>query len=208
VISLSSAIPLGNRPFVRLIVRPNSMWDTHQDFTELGKLPEIVLRDARSVRSSPYPFRSESGIVRKDTGAAVKTQAPYRTTYEIEMEVRIDRTTTQQRLLDEIMRLFQEGPASEVGPFLRSRATDRRYRLRLIDEFRAVDPRLNLADVRAFQAEFRIEDVALELRAARDLFAVSKLNLDFANVPSDGEASAIAAGAPIPTTTPETVEVS
>lgn len=207
VLTLSTAIPVGNRPFLRMIVRPNVAWDTHQDFGELGKLPEIVLRDTSAVRSSPYPFRSDTGIVRKDTGAGVSIPAPYRTTYEVTMEVRLDRSTTQMRLIDELIRIFVDGPASEIGPFLRSRATDRRYRLRLIDEFRAADPRVNLADVRSFVAEFRIEDVALQLSAARDVFAVQSLNLGFANVPSESEQEAIAAEAPIPSTPPETVVV-
>lgn len=208
VLTLSSAIPAGNRPFLRMIVRPSVAWDTHQDFGEFGKLPEVILRDASSVRSSPYPFRSAAGIVRRDTGAAVETPAPYRTTYEVTMEVRIDRSTTQQRLLDEVMRLFLDGPSSEIGPFLRSRATDRRYRLHLIDEFRAVDPRLNLSDVRSFTAEFRIEDVALELSAARDVFGVSNLNLGFASISSADEAAAVADGRPVPSVADPTIVVS
>ncbi len=207
VLTLSSAIPTGNVPFLRMIVRPSVSWDTAQDFSELGKLPSVVLRDTQNVVSSPYPDRAAVGIVRKDTGAAVKTGAPYRATYEVTMEVNVDRTTTQARLMEEVLRLFLDGPPSEVGPFLRSRATDRRFRLRLIEEFRAVDPRLNLADVRTFQAEFRIEDAALDLRAARDLYAVQKMNLDFAHVSSDDEAEARAAGAPIPHAPFETIEV-
>jgi hypothetical protein len=208
VLTLASAIPAGNVPFLRMLVRPHVAWDTAQDFSEIGKLPSVVLRDAQNVVSCPYPERSAAGIVRKDTGAAVKTGPPYRATYEIEMEVNVDRTTTQARLMEEVLRIFQAGPPSEVGPFLRSRATDRRYRLRLIEEFRAVDPRLNLADVRSFKADFRIEDAALDLKPARDLYAVQKMNLDFAAVPSDVEAEARAAGAPIPTSPTETIEVS
>lgn len=207
-LALSAPIPIGGVPFLRMIVRPHVAWDTGQDFYELGKLPSVVLRDTQNVVSSPYPDRAAAGIVRKDTGAAVKTGAPYRATYEVTMEVSVDRTTTQARIMEEVLRIFQAGPPSEAGPFLRSRATDRRYRLRLIEEFRAVDPRLNLADVRTFEAEFRIEDAALDLKPARDLYAVQKMNLDFAAIASDEEAAARSAGAPIPATPTETIEVS
>jgi hypothetical protein len=208
VISLSSAISAGNRPFLRMLVRPTVAWETAQDFYELARLPTVVLRDAENVVSSPYPDRSKLGIVRRDTGAAVEIPAPYRATYELTMEVSVDRTTTQGRILEELMRFFLDGPSGEIGPFLRSVATDRRYRLRLIDEFRAVDPRLNLADVRTFEATFRIEDAALNLSPARTAHAIQRLSLNFAHVPADAEAVASVTGAPPVPSAPETIEVS
>ncbi len=208
VLTLSAPIPAGNRPFLRMVVRPVVAWETAQDFEELARLPSVTLRDTENVVSAPYPSRSTSGIVDRSTGDAVETPAPYRATYEVTAEVTIDRTTTQMRVLEEIMRFFLDGPSGEVGPFLRSVATDRRYRLRLIDEFRAVDPRLNLADVRTFEGTFRIEDAALDLTPARAVHAIQRMNLNFAHVPADAEATARAAGAPVPSTPPETIEVS
>lgn len=208
VVTLSAAIPTGNRPFLRMNTRPTVVWETAQDFYELAKLPTIVLRDTENVISAPYPNRSKFGIVDRDSGDAVEIPAPYRATYHVSMEVSVDRTTTQARIMEELMRFFLEGPPSESGPFLRSVATDRRYRLRLIDEFRAVDPKLNLADVRTFEATFRIEDVALDLSPARAMHAIQRLQLNFAHVPADSEATAIAAEAPVPSTSPETIEVS
>jgi hypothetical protein len=208
VLTLLAAIPVGGVPYLRMFVRPHVAWDTNQDFTELGALPQVILRDTENVVSSRYPDRSAASIVNKTTGAGVQTPAPYRATYEVTMEVNVDRTRTQARLMDDLLVFFTTGPASEVGPFLRSKATDRRYRLRLIDEFRAVDPGLNLADVRTFQVEFRIEDAALGLFPAESVFGVEKLNLGFAAVPSDGEVEAVAAEAPVPSTPTETVVVS
>jgi hypothetical protein len=208
VLSLSAPIPVGGVPYLRMFVRPVVAWDTNQDFEELGRLPQVILRDAENVATSRYPDRSASSVVNRATNAATRVPAPYRATYEITMEVSVDRTRTQARIVDELLRYFTSGPSGEVGPFLRSRATDRRYRLRLIDEFRAVDPGLNLADVRTFQVEFRIEDAALGLFPAESVFGVEKLNLGFAAVPSDGEAEAVAAEAPVPSTPTETVVVS
>lgn len=208
VLTLTAPIPIGGIPFLRMKVQPHVAWDTNQDFTELGKLPQIILRDTENVTSSRYPARSASTIVNKVTNAGVKTPAPYRLTYEVTMEVNVDRTTTQARIMDDLLVFFTDGPASEVGPFLRSKATDRRYRLRLIDEFRAVDATLNLADVRTFQAEFRIEDAALGLFPAQDVFGIAQMNLGFAAVPSDTEAVAEAAEAPVPTSPTETIVAS
>jgi hypothetical protein len=207
VLTLSAPIPVGGVPYLRMYVRPVVAWDTNQDFSELGALPQLILRDAENVRSTRYPDRSASTIVNRVTNEGVKIPAPYRATYEITLEVNVDRTRTQARLIDDLIVFFTTGPASEVGPFLRSVATDRRYRLRLIDEFRAVDPRLNLADVRTFNAEFRIEDAALGLFPAQNVFGISRFNMGFALVPSDMEAEAVAANAPVPTAPPETIEV-
>lgn len=208
VLTLSSAIPAGHRPFLRMFVRPTVAWETAQDFEELERLPAIVLRDAENVVSTPYPLRSRGGIVDRSTGDAVETGPPYRATYEVTVEVTVDRTTTQARLVEELMRFLEDGPPSEVGPFIRSSATDRRFRIRLIDEFRAVDPKLNLADVRTFEATFRIEDAALDLTPARAAHAIQRMNLRFAHVPAESEAAAIAADAPIPSPSPDTIEVS
>jgi hypothetical protein len=206
-ITLAVSIPAGNVPYLRMRCQAVVAWDTHQDFTEVGHLPEVILGDVETVSSSPYPSGSGSGIVRKDTGAAVSVPAPYRMTYQVTMEVRTDRSREQQRLTDALLTLLVDGPADEEGPFLRSRATDRRYRIWLIDEFRAVAPTLNLSDVRTFQAEFRIQDVALNLRPAVDTFAVRSLKMSFSNISSEEERRAITNGAPVRPSAAETIEV-
>jgi len=207
VVTLSASIPAGGVPFLRLRTRATVAWDTQQDFTEVGHLPEVILRDAETVSSSPYPRRSDQGIVRKSDGAAVKVPAPYRTTFQITMEVRTDRSREQHRLLETLMKLLVVGPTGEEGPFLRSRATDRRYRIWLLDEFRAQGVVDNLSDVRTFQTEFRVVDAAMNLRPAVDAFAVKRLNLGFAAIDSEEEQRALVNGAPIPHTEVETLEV-
>jgi len=208
VITLTAAIPAGNVPYLRLRVLAHVAWNTQQDFEEVGDLPQVVLRDTDAVSSSPYPFSHDSGIVRKDTGSAVVVPAPYRMTYQVTMEVRTDRSRGQQRVQDSLLRLLTSGPTGEIGPFLRSRATDRRYRLWLIEEFRAVTPELNLSDVRSHQAVFRIQDVALNLRPAVDAFAVKSFNMGFNATSSEAEQEAIRDGTPVPRTSTETFEVS
>jgi hypothetical protein len=208
ILTLSAPIPAGNRPFLRMTVDSTVAWETAQDFEELARLPSIVLRDTETVVSTNYPDRSKLGAVDRATGVGYETRAPYRATYEVTAEVSVDRTTTQMRLIEELMWILTHGPSTEVGPFLRSVATDRRYRLRLIDEFRAVDPKLNLADVRTFETTFRIEDTALDLLPARAVHAIQRFNMTFASVRAEDEARAEIQGAPVPTTPPESIEVS
>jgi|GEM_PF-5157437 len=206
-ITLSSSIPIASQPYLRLLVAPEVAWDTHQDFEEVSKLPQIILRDTNAVRSSSYPLWGTSGIVRKDTGAAVEVPPPRRMTFEVTAELRTDRTRQQHRLQEAFMRLLEEGPASEAGPFLRSRATDRRYRIWLIEEFTAVNPVENSSDLRINRVTFRVEDVAVQLSRARDTYGVLTTNLGYNRIDSLEEQEALAAEAPVPTTETEEFEV-
>jgi len=209
VVTFSSVIPLGNRPYLRLVRRAAVAWDTQQDFSEVGALPQVVLGDASSNRSARYPFGSAASVVRKDTGAAVQIPAPYRMTYAVSVEVRTDRSRDQQRLLETLLRVFSEGPSGEAGPFLRSRATDRRYRMQLLEEFSAVEPTINdLADVRSFRSEVRISDVCLDLAQAVDTYAVQTLILKFRAASSAAEQKAAINETPVELGGVEPVEVS
>ncbi len=208
VVTLTIAIPEGNRPYLRMRIRASVAWDTHQDFSEVRRLPQVILGDAEAENSAPYPFGCVSGVVRKDTFVAVTLPAPYRTTYRIVAEVLTDRSRDQLRLLDALTILLTNGPSDEVGPFLRSRATDRRYRIWLTDEFRAVTPMASdLADVRVFRAEFRVVDVASNFAPAIDAYAVKSLNLRFNASSSEEEQRAILDDAPVRNGTVETTEI-
>jgi len=206
-VTLSSPILAGNRPYLRLLCKASVAWDTNQDFQEVGRLPQVVLRDAEAMTSSPYPSRSRSAILRKDTNEAVVTPAPYRMTYNVTMEVRTDRSREQARVMDSLSTLLFAGPSSEVGPFLRSRATDRRYRLWLTQEFRAEAPDLKIADVRSYRAEFRLVDVALNLKPAVDTFGITAFKAGFSAVSSQADEAAKLANAPVKPTEAEVVEV-
>lgn len=203
--TLSSAIPAGGVPYLCLRVRPNVAWDTSEDFSEVGRLPQVVLRDAEAVRSSQYPPSSARATVREDTGEAVEIPPPQRTTFRVEMEVRTNRSREQARLLEAASRLLQAGPEGESGPFVRSRATDRRFRLVPVEQFSAVPVEGDVGDVRAFTSRFDLIDVAAQLRPARDARAVQKLLTTWGAIGAEAESKALAEGAPVPTSTPETL---
>lgn len=206
VLTLSEEIPEGGVPFLRLLARAQVAWDTNQDWAELGKLPQVVLRDAESASSSSYPMSADRGIVRKDTGAGVEVPAPYRSTLRIVMEVRTNRSREQARLIEAMSKLLAVGPSGEAGPFLRSRGTDRRFLIRLTDQFDAQTPSDVDGDVRAFQTEFRLEDLTQQLRPARDAHGVRRLKLHWAAIDGEAEEDAQLRGAPVPASPPETFE--
>lgn len=206
VFTLSTDIPAGGVPFLRMTTRAQVAWDTNQDWEELGSLPQIVLRDSETDDSSTYPMFADRGIVRKDTGAGVEIPAPYKSTFRITMEVRTNRSREQARLIEAMTRLLVAGPSGEAGPFLRSRATDRRFLIKLTDQFSAQAPAIDNADVRAFQTEFRLVDLTQQLRPARDAHGVSRLKLTWAAIDAEVEEDAKLRGAPVPASPPETFE--
>jgi len=207
ILTLTGAgMPADGVPFLRMRARAQVAWDTNQDWEELGTLPQVVLRDAETLLSSFYPMSAERGIVRKDTGGGVEVPAPFRSTFRISMEVRTNRSREQARLLEAMTKLLAVGPTGEAGPFLRSRGTDRRFLIRLTDQFNAQTPNLDAGDVRAFQAEFRLEDLTQQLRPARNAHGVKRLRMTWANVDVEDEQDALLRGAPVPSSSPETFE--
>ena len=204
VVTLSSPVPAGGTPYLVLRVRPTVAWDTSEDFTEIQRVPEVVLRDAETVSSSEYPAFAARGTVRSDTGEAVEIPPPQRSTYRVSVEVRTNRSREQANLLEAVTRAIVAGPPGESGPFVRSRATDRRFRTILREQFSAVPIEGDVGDVRAFTARFDLVDVAAQLRPERDAFGVLEMKTSWANVDSRAESDALARGAPVPASTPET----
>jgi hypothetical protein len=206
VLALTAEIPVDGVPFLCMTARAQVAWDTNQDFTELGKLPQVVLRDVDTVSSSMYPPSADRGIVRKDDGTGVEILAPYRTTLRVTMEVRTNRSREQARLLGAMTRLLTAGPVSEAGPFLRSRATDRRFRILLTDHFSARPLNLDVGDVRAFTSEFTLEDLTQQVREARDAHGITRLMTRWVSIDAEREQDALERGVPVPTSSPETFE--
>lgn len=207
VLTLTSAIPLGNRPLLRMQAKVNCAWDTHRDFEPIGKLPQLILRNSESISSAPYPSAFGDGIVREDTGVAVEIPPPYRMTFQVTAEIRTDRNSREQMsLIENMMKLFSTGPDSESGPFMRQKATDSRIRMLLMDEYRSRDIDLSDGDVASHTMEFLIQNAPIQLKPAEDTFAVSALKLKYANVGSVQRQQALSDGAPVPHTPFEEIE--
>lgn len=202
LLTLSGSVAVGTRLFLRLLVRPSVSWSTHQDFEEVGKVPAVILSETKTVKSTGGPIWGEAGIVRKDTGAAWTIPAPARLSFAIIAELRTSSLRELSRLHSAILERLEDGPMSG-GPFLRSVATDRRFRVWTIDEYQTVTAPENSSDLRVAQLTIRIEDVTAQTRPARAANGVLTLNLGFHRIDS-----ANLDGGPTPTTPLETVKIS
>lgn len=206
VVTLTGSVLSGHVLLLLLRIRPHVAWDTSQDFSEVGKLPQVILRDVESVSSSTCPGASRRSIVRADSTEAVLIPEPQRSTFRIEVELRTNRSREQSRLLTKLTKLLTVGPSTEAGPFLRSRATDRRYRMQLREQLRSVTVGDDAGDVRTFRASFDLRDVTAQLRPARDARAIHRFKATWSSVDAEREQDAILREAPIPESTPETLE--
>jgi hypothetical protein len=142
---------------------------TSQDFTEVEKVPAILISDFQEVNSGELPG-GEDGVVNKNTGAAVRIPAPYRFDIQFTMILLAPSGVDLMRMLDSIVGLM------ENNPIIRSTAMDEGYRIWLIDEF-ATRTAPNLADVASSQAKFQIMDVLSFKRTAVVETGVTQLNL-------------------------------
>lgn len=167
VATLSSAIPVGNVAKVRLIVRPEVVVEsTSQDYSEVEKVPALVITDIEDVASSP--LSQDDGVVNRATGAAIRVRAPYRFDVRFTMIALAAGGVDLARMIAEIVKYL------DVNPLLRSVATDRSHRIWLVDEF-TTRTRPELNGMHASQATFQIKDVLAFTRPAVNETAVRTL---------------------------------
>lgn len=176
IATLSVAIPVGTVAKVRLVVRPEIVVEsTSQEYSEVEKVPALVITDIDEVGSSP--LSQEDGVVNRATGAAIRVPAPYRFDVRFTMIALAAGGVDLSRMIGEIVKYLDN------NPLLRATATDRTHRVHLVDEF-TTRTRPELNDMHSAQATFQIKDVlaftkpAVSETAVRTLKFGGDLDLD------------------------------
>lgn len=206
ILTISPAIPIGGIPYLRMNQRPQIAWDTQQDWAELGRLPQVILRNVDGVDSYFYPIAANEGIVDRVNLSAYEIPAPFKTDYRLEVEVRTNRSREQLGLLDRLTAFFAGGPAGEVGPFIRSRATGERVVMVYGDPFTPVDIDTEIPDLRIFRARVVLQNVLNYVRPARATKAVGNMKFRYAASDAKAVADAVSADAPIKPNDVEIIE--
>lgn len=165
IITLSSAIPSTEFARVRFIYEPEVAVTTSQDFSEIAKVPALILDDVNLVDASPVgQFDS---VVNKADFTAVKVRAPIQGDLEVILHGLTDKGVDQKRLADEIHRYFEENGS------IRSPGLDEEFTLWLIDEYDMRTPP-GSADMHTGRARFRVRDVVLFVRDSEDRSAIKR----------------------------------
>lgn len=179
VITVDTAFDIGDIPFVIFRYEPEIVYTTHQDFTEVAKLPAIIIQGIEVPTQSAYNLAAREAIVDKGTGAAVLIPEPWRSTIEFKLHATSDRAVDEMRMMSAIMKFF------ESNKLIRSIGLDEYYRMAIIKEFRDITSP-SRSDRRESWTRFQIVDVRMPL-VSQDTVGVTQLSLIFSEPESPHE---------------------
>lgn len=165
VITLNAPIPAANLATVRLIYEPEVAVTTSQDFSEIAKVPAIILDDVNLVDAAAVG--QFDWVVNKGDFSAVKVRAPIQGDLDVILHGLTDKGVDQKRLADEIHRYFEHNGT------VRSPGLDEEFTLWLIDEYDMRTPP-GTADMHTGRARFRVRGVVLFVRDSEDSSAISR----------------------------------
>ena len=165
IITLISPIALDDLATLRLIYEPEVVVTTSQDYSEIAKVPAVVLDDINLVDAASIGHTD--WIVRKADGVAVKIPGPLQGDIEVMLRGLTDKGVDQKRLSDELTAYF------ENHPLLTSTALDEEYSLWLIDEYDMRTP-VGSADLHTGRLRFRVRNVTFYVRDSVDSFGVKR----------------------------------
>jgi len=168
VITLTSTIAQGKTVWVDFLWEPEVAVTTSQDYSEVEKVPAIVLDDINLVDASVRG--QKESVVNRNDGTAVTLQRPLVGDLEILMHLLTDKGVDLQRLATEVKRFFAN------NPLLRSVGTDEEYRLWVLDEF-DMTTAANRGDIHTGRLRFSIVGVRYYLRDAVDGYGIKKFHL-------------------------------
>lgn len=164
-LELSAPIPLGNTVWVRFIYEPVVAITTARDYTELDKVPAIVVSDFAEINSKDSA--SFDYVINRDTGAGWKVPAPRQVDIELTLRVVTDKEKDQIRLSDAVQEYFGQ------NPMLTSLALDERFRMWLIGEY-AQQGVIGQEETHAGTLRIRIANALFYDSTATPAFAASR----------------------------------
>jgi hypothetical protein len=112
---------------VRFLYEPEIVLTTSQDYTELSKVPVVVIDDI--VFTTSYQINPPRSIFDKVTAQGWKLEDGFQSDIDIPMRMITDKAVDQQRLSDELKRFFAN------TPLLTAKGLDEKFTLDLLDEY-------------------------------------------------------------------------
>jgi len=169
VITLTGAQAAGDVLFIRFVYEPEVAVTTSQDYTEIEKVPSIILDDINLIGASK--LGQDDHVLNRATGEGWKIPAPLQGNLEVLLHLITDKGVDHQRLADEIKRFFANNPT------IKSVGMDERFRLFLIDEFDMTTP-ANSGDLHTGRIRFRIENALFFVEDSKPIFGVKRFVMD------------------------------
>lgn len=127
LVTLTGGVPSGNIISVRFLYEPEVALTTSQDYTELAKIPALVIDDVMA--GDEHQLSDSCFLVDKSTGDGFVWRDAKQQDLEIPIQIITDKALDQQRFLGEIHRFFAN------NLFLFSIGLDEKFRLWLVEEY-------------------------------------------------------------------------
>lgn len=167
-ITLTGLVASGKALWVEFLWEPEVAVTTSQDYSEIDKVPCVILDDINLVDSSEAG--SINWIVNRSDGTAVKIHPPIRGHLDILLYGVTDKGIDQMRLADALKSFFSNNPQlTAVG-------TDEEYDLWLMDEYDMSTP-ANRGDIHTGKMRFQIKEVLFFVRDPEDIYGVENFYL-------------------------------
>lgn len=168
-ITLSSSIAADDVAWVRFTYEPEVALSTDQEYTELSKVPQILLDNVNF--SNRRKFNGEDAVRNKDAGTAVIIPSPHIEDLNITLRGITASQKDQQRLADSLREFFTENLQ------VTSRNLDEPYDLWHSDY--VMQPSVGQKNTYAGMMIFQIKNVRFYLGQPRDVNLVEDLTLNF-----------------------------
>lgn len=168
VVTLSASITGGDTAWVRFIYEPEVAVTTGQEYSEIAKVPTIILSEIEVVDSKEAG--QDQSVSNKAAGSVKVLPGPLIADIQFTMRLLTDKAKDQVRLADAMKRYFIE------NPLLRSKGLDRDFRLWLIEEYRQTTEATQ-KEIHSGRLRFRIVEALFFEKPAVDKFVVERFNL-------------------------------
>lgn len=184
VLTLSAPVTSGKVVQICLIYEPEVVVQlTHQDFTEVEKIPSVIMHTIELVNSSQ--MQQADYILDKTTMAAKVVPPPYRATLSFRIDSLAPGGIDLARLSESIMEW------ADNNPTVKSKALGELYALKLREEF-SNESRPGMSDVHTARMRAEVHDVLFFKRAAQDGFGVGTVKVIGTSIVSDQDDQAAA----------------
>jgi hypothetical protein len=168
-VTLADSVASGKKLWIRFVYEPEVAMTTSRFYTEIGKVPSIVISDVSLVDSQEAGGAYDE-VVNKALAQGWRVQAPSMADIEFVLRCLTDKSVDQHRLADELKRYFNN------NQLIVSRGLDEPYRLWLLDEYQA-EAGTAQEEVQAGTLRARIQRALFFDKPAEVVYSVQRLNL-------------------------------
>lgn len=138
IITMSETVDMGKVVWIRFIYKPVVAVTTNQDYSEVERVPSIILNSIRQVKT--YRGDKRLFVRNKANGTAVETGFAKSIDLDITLALITDKSGDQERLITEVKDFFENNKE------LTSYGLDEKASLFLIDEY-LPNPQLDLSSL-------------------------------------------------------------